>query len=206
MTGADRLTDLPPFPFVCERGLSPEDAVPAGSWGFELLFLRSQRCPCGGRFDSLGSQVREDRLECHDAECADCGRRRPFWFDVHLFHDDPRAHFRFEELRQMFEEAMDRVTANDLEEARTRFEEVAAREPWFGVAWFHLGMIALVSEDHDEARRCLEIAVGLMPLDASIHQSLAELWTQRGDDVRAARAAWMAMTLEATLDDGGDEG
>ena len=202
----EALVELPPFPLVCERGLAAPDAIPVGSWGFELLFLRSQRCPCGGRFVSLGSTVHPGPLECHQARCGGCGRLRPFWFDIALFDQDPRAHFRFEELRVMFEEAMGRVGANELEAARPQLEEVAAREPWFGVAWFHLGMIALVNEGLDEARDYLETAVGLLPLDASVHQSLAELWMQRGDDERAARAAWMAMTLEATLDDDGDDG
>ncbi len=200
------LVELPPFPLVVERGLVREDAIPSGSWGFELLFLRSQRCPCGGRFDSRGSRVHEPALECHEAVCGGCGRVRLFWFDIHLFHDDPRAHLRFEELRVMFEEAMERVGGEDLDAARPRFEEVTAREPWFGVAWFHLGMIALVREELDQARHCLETAVGLLPLDASVHQSLAELWMQTGDEDRAARAAWMAMTLEATLDDDEDDG
>ena len=201
----DDLVELPPFPLVHERGRVRHDPIPAGSWGFELLFLRSQRCPCGGRFDSVGSRVHEPALECHEAVCDACARVRPFWFDIHLFHDDPRAHFRFEELRVMFEEAMERVGQNDLDAALPRFEEVTAREPWFGVAWFHRGMIALVNEGFDEAREYLETAVGILPLDASVHQSLAELWMQTGDDERATRAAWMAMTLEATLDDSLDE-
>jgi len=202
----DDLLERPPFPLVHERGRRRTDPIPVGSWGFELLFLRSQRCPCGGRFDSLGSTVVEPALECHRAACDGCGRVRPFWFDIRLFHQDPRAHFRFEELRVTFEEAMERVGANDLDAARPRFEEVTAREPWFGVAWFHLGMIALVNEGFDLARDYLETAVGILPLDASVHQSLAELWMQTGDEERAARAAWMAMTLEATLDDPVAEG
>ncbi len=89
--------------------------------------------------------------------------------------------------------------------ARPKFEEVTAREPWFGVAWFHLGMIALVEERYEEALSCLEKAVGILPLDASIHHSMAEFWTRRGDEEKASRSAWMSMALEASLDDDSDE-
>jgi tetratricopeptide (TPR) repeat protein len=191
---------------VCERGLVRQDPVSVGSWGFQLLFVRSQRCPCGGSFDCLGSTVHDGPLECHTAQCDGCHRVRDFWFDIALFHDDPRAHTRFEELRVLFEEALENIGKNDLQAAKPRFEEVAAREPWFGVAWFHLGMIALVEGSFGRARRCLENAVGILPLDAGVHQSLAELWMQIGDEERAARAAWMAMTLESTLDASNSEG
>jgi Tfp pilus assembly protein PilF len=67
-------------------------------------------------------------------------------------------------------------------------------------------MIALVEGSFGRARRCLENAVGILPLDAGVHQSLAELWMQIGDEERAARAAWMAMTLESTLDASNSEG
>ncbi|MEY3211060.1 MAG: hypothetical protein RIT28_1541, partial [Pseudomonadota bacterium] len=48
---------------VVERGLTPGDAIAVTSFPQQLLTLRVQRCPCGGR---LGPG-RDHRLESHGA-------------------------------------------------------------------------------------------------------------------------------------------
>ena len=63
---------------VVERGLSPGDAIAVTSFPQQLLTLRVQRCPCGGR---LGLGV-DQRLETHgarmlermEARCVRCDR------------------------------------------------------------------------------------------------------------------------------------
>ena len=67
-------------------------------------------------------------------------------------------------------------------------------------------MIALMTERYDLAQESLEMAVGILPLDAVIYEALHQLWTEVGQEERAARAGWLAMQIEATLDEQPSEG
>jgi tetratricopeptide (TPR) repeat protein len=195
------------WPAVVEWGRSADAALPVGSWPFELLFIRSQRCGCGGPLDSAGHRVVPGPrpLERHEAVCERCGARRPVWFDISAFHGDVGAYARFEELRALFEEGLQRVEDGDLAGADLRFREVAAREPWFGLAHYHLGMIAMVGDRYDEARGHLETAAAILPLDPAIHSALADLWSLTERHGRAARAAAVAASLRALLGDDDDD-
>ena len=177
------------FPAIVGWGASPELAVPVGSFPFELIFVHSQRCPCGGRYESaehaLVSRPPRD-LERHVARCEGCESTRAFWFDITSFCDDPRASRRFQELRHLFQEGLDLVDAADLESARLRFAEVVAREPFFGLAHYHLGMIATVSKDWVAAREHLTTSAALLPLDPTVRQGLSDLWMMTDDMDRAA--------------------
>lgn len=188
------------WPAVVDWGASPGDALAVGSWPFELVFIHSQTCGCGGRYEISDHRVlsRGGRLlERHRVRCARCQRRRAFWFDIAAFHDDPGAYLRFEETRALFHEAMSRVEEGDLDGARLRFAEVAAREPWFGLAHYHLGMIDMVSDEYQQARRHLETAAAILPMDASVHLALADLWSLVDDEPRGLRARQTAEALEA---------
>lgn len=209
----DMLGEVPPFPLVVERGLTSVDPIPASSYGFQGLYLHSQRCPCGARFRAeawrrlVGGGSTEPALstgavvlEAVPATCQGCGRVRWFWFDITGFHGDPAAAVRFTELRHLFEDALAAVARDDFDGAAVRFREVVDREPWLGVAHFHLGMIASRQERWDDAREHLLEAVGLMPLDAGVRHGLAELWLHLDEDDRASRDAWMAMLLEAVVE------
>ena len=192
-----------PFPTLVEWGAGPSSAIPAGSWPFEVVFIQSQRCGCGGRFEAGAHAVVEGprgALERHDARCARCGRGRAFWFDISSFHGDPRAHLRFEALRALCQEGLDQVEAGELEAAHLRFSEVAAREPWFGLARYHLGMIALVHEDLCAARAHLSAAAGLLPMDPNVHRALADCWALADEPERAARRRDLAAALDALVD------
>ncbi len=177
------------FPAIVGWGSTPELAVPVGSFPFELIFVHSQRCPCGGRFEPRHHELvsRPPReLERHDARCEGCDHERAFWFDVTSFVDDPRACRRFQELRHLFQEGLDLVDAADLDGATLRFAEVVAREPFFGLAHYHLGMIATVGQDWGAAREHLTSAAGLLPLDPTVRQGLSDLWMLTDDMDRAA--------------------
>jgi len=188
------------FPLVVERGLTPEDAVAVTSWPQQLVYVHSQRCPCGGSFQAGVHKLETVRLELQETTCTGCGRARPFWFDVSAFAEDPWASARFEEVRALFSEALDLVESEDLDGARIRFSEVAEREPWFALAWYHQGMIAVVNDELDEARRCMETALGLLPLDPELHASMADVHERCGDEVRAAVARNNEQALRRLLD------
>jgi hypothetical protein len=193
------VTQQPGFPAVVERGTHIGDAIAVGSWPFELVYIGTQRCPCGGRFRPLALSLEhrgEKVYERQKTVCDDCERSRAFWFDIGSFHGDPEASLRFEEFQTVFESALAALRDEDLPGAQVQFEELVAREPWFGLAHFHLGMIALMQEDLGAAREHLETAVGLMPMDGSIHQGLSQLWALLGEEQRAVRAAWLSMVLE----------
>ncbi len=195
----DPLTQQPGFPAVVERGTHVRDAIRVGSWPFELVYIGTQRCPCGGRFRPLTLQIRhrgDQVFERQKTVCLDCERNRAFWFDIGAFHDDPEASRRFDDFQCIFESALAALEDENLAVAQAQFQELAAREPWFGLAHFHLGMIALMQEELACAREHLELAVGLMPMDANVHQGLAQLWPLLGEDQRAVRAAWLSMVLE----------
>ncbi len=197
----------PIWPAVVDWGARPEEALAVGSWPFELVFIHSQVCACGGRYAVGGHRVlaRGGRLlERHRVRCERCGRRRSFWFDIESFHDDPGAYLRFEETRALFHEALARVDEGDLEGAELRFAELTAREPWFGLAHYHLGMIAMVSDQPERALRHLETAAAILPMDASVHQALADLWALVDDEPRGRRARRAAEVIEALAGEGVD--
>lgn len=189
------------FPVMHERGLNTRDPIPVTSWPQELVYIRSQRCPCGGSFEPAAHRVVPPHFERHQARCTACERERPFWFDISSFQDDPFAAGRFEEVRTLFGDALEKVDEEDLDGARTRFREVSEREPWFALAWYHQSMIALLHDELDEARRCLETAIGLLPLDPELHGSMAELHDRRGDPVRAAVSRNNEDAIRRLLDD-----
>ncbi|MCP4807529.1 MAG: hypothetical protein GY913_19725 [Proteobacteria bacterium] len=190
--------ELSDWPLVVERGLRATDAIAVTSWPQELVFVHSQRCPCGGRFEQLDHALVSATRERWRVRCHGCDRVRPFWFDVSSFEGQPWAQGRFEEVRRLFSDALERVSEGDIEGARVRFSEVASREPWFGLAWYHLGMIAMIQDQPALARCCLETAAGILPLDPEIRGSLADYWDQEGDPVRAGRCR----AAEAALRDG----
>ncbi|MCB9759168.1 MAG: hypothetical protein H6739_04970 [Alphaproteobacteria bacterium] len=194
------------FPMLMERGGTRSDPIPVGSWPQELVFIHSQRCPCGGELQPGDHQVFRDPapappLERHESACLRCGRARTFWFDITRFDGDPDSGLRFETVRRLFADGLEQVDAGRLDLARARFEEVAAREPWFGLAWFHLGMIDLVGEDYDAAREHLETAAGLMPMEPAIRESLAELWAALDEPERADRERALHLMLTEMVDE-----
>ena len=198
------------WPAVMEWGATSDVALTAGSWPFQLVFIRSQLCACGGRFEVGAHRVvprGDDTLERHAVTCRRCGVHRAFWFDIGTFHNDPQASLRFEELRVLFQEGMAQVEEGDLDAARLRFKEVAAREPWFGLAHYHLGMIALVADDFDRAREYLAAAAAILPMDPNVHLALADLWSLLADEERELRARDVAETLEMMVEvDAPDDG
>lgn len=195
------------FPFLVERGMGVKDSIPAATVSFQEVFVRSQRCPCGGFYASVRQEVYavDKCLDRHVAQCEACERKRPFFFKgVRRSPTDfPGL---FERLEALLAHGLDQLAAGDLASAERCLREVVALEPWFGAAHYHLGMIALMTERLDLAKESLETALGILPLDATVHEALAELWTALGDEERAARAGWLAMQIEATLDSGSSKG
>ncbi len=201
---------MTPFPAIMAWGARPELAVPVGSFPFELIFVQSQRCPCGGRYGATSHELlhRAHReLERQRARCERCSDERDFWFDVSQYLDDPGATRLFQELRHLFQEGLDLIDDGELDAARLRFAEVAAREPFFGLAHYHLGMIATVEQDLDAARVHLTCAAGLLPLDPTVRQGLSDLFVLTDDMERASvEEALCQLASELTgeaLDDGG---
>ena len=195
------------FPFLVERGMGAKDSIPAATITFQEVFVRSQRCPCGGFYASLSQQVYslDECLDRHLAQCELCHRERPFFFRG--IRRSPKGHPGvFERLEALLATGLEQLSEGDLVRAERCLREVVALEPWFGAAHYHLGMIALMTERLDLAKESLETALGILPLDAAVHEALAELWTVLGDDERAARAGWLAMQIEATLDSGSSKG
>jgi len=200
----------PEWPAVMSWGATPAGALPASSWPFQLVFIRSQLCACGGRYTVDTHRVvprEQDTLERHAVRCRRCAARRSFWFDISAFHGDPHANLRFEELRALFHDGMEQVDDGDLDAARLHFKEVAAREPWFGLAHYHLGMIAMVAHDFDAARHHLKTAAAILPMDPNVHLALADLWALLDDEEREARARAVADSLEMLVEvDAPDDG
>lgn len=180
--------ELRHIPRVVERGATARDALAVTSWPQQLVTIHSQRCPCGARFRPESHELVSPQRERHDVVCQGCERRRAFWFDVSSFEGVPAAAGRFEEVRSLFRDGLKHVEDGDVEGARVRFAEVAAREPWFGLAWYHLGMIAMIQGESDRARECLETAAGILPLDPEVRGSLADFWEQEGDLTRSSRS------------------
>jgi hypothetical protein len=202
------MDSLPCFPLLVERGMTAKDAIPSASGLFQEVFIRSQRCPCGGFFSSVkqGAHGSVPAVEIHRAKCSQCGRIRPFCFDTRLIREEAEATTRFDRMEAILEEGLRQLAEGDFLAGEACFREVIALEPWFGVAHYHLGMIALMTERYELAQEALETAVGILPLDAAIHDALSRLWTEIGHEERAARAGWLAMQIEATLDGRASEG
>ena len=190
------------WPAVVEWGASPAAPLEVGSWPFEMLFIDSQRCACGGKYVSGPHHVYEGEpaLECHRVRCGGCGRKRWFWFDIGSFHRYRRMNNGFETVRGLFKRGLDLVESGELPRAQECFREVAAREPWFGLAHYHLGMIAMVVDDLDRAQRCLETAAGILPMDPAVHSALAAYWALTEEAERARRALAVADALRAFVD------
>ncbi|MBK9371917.1 MAG: tetratricopeptide repeat protein [Deltaproteobacteria bacterium] len=194
-----------PFPMVVERGLSPGDAIAVTSFPQQLLTLRVQRCPCGGRL-SLGV---DQRLEAHgarmlermEARCVRCDRMRPMWFDISAYHDDPAAHGRFDELVQLLREGVALMDQGAFAAARPRFEEIVAREPSFAPAWAKLGICAVATDNLPLARRAFTTAIGLCPMEATHHMLMSRLLERVGETDRARWHREVAEALDALVDD-----
>ena len=190
---------------VVERGLTPGDAIAVTSFPQQLLTLRVQRCPCGGRL-SLGH---EQRLETHgartlermEARCERCARPRPAWFDITAYHGDPTAYGRFDELVQLLREGVALMDQGAFAAARPRFVEIVAREPSFAPAWAKLGICAVATDDLPLARRALTAALGLCPMEATHHRLMARLLERVGEPDRARWHLDVAAALAALVDD-----
>ena len=183
------------IPFVQERGASPQDAIPVASWPFCLVYLHTQRCPCGGAWRA-GRHRLEGTRECHDALCEACGRERVFWFDMRRVLGDSASFGRFEELRALFADGLDLLEQGDPARALPRLDEVCAREPWFGLAWLHQGMALMMEGEPERARVALERAVGLVPLDATARRALSGCYAVLGLEERADREEALANALD----------
>jgi len=171
---------------VAGRGARATDAIPVASWPFCLVYLHTQRCACGGAWHA-GTHVLHGRLESHQATCEGCGTEREFWFDLSLVVDDPEGYSRFEDLRELFTQAVSHIDRGAALRSIPLLEEVAAREPWFGLAWLHLGVAQMLEEEHAQARSSLERAVGLLPMDPTARNGLADCYLALGLNHRAAR-------------------
>jgi hypothetical protein len=190
---------------VVERGLTPGDAIAVTSFPQQLLTLRVQRCPCGGRL-SLGVEQRlESRgartFERMEARCARCERPRPMWFDITAYHDDPAAHGRFDELVQLLREGVALMDQGGFAAARPRFEEIVAREPSFAPAWAKLGVCAVATDDLPLARQAFTTAIGLCPMEATHHRLMSRLLERVGETDRARWHLEVADALAALVDD-----
>ncbi len=185
---------------LVERGARADDAIPVASWPFCLVYLHTQRCACGGNWHALTHSL-HGRLECHRAICEGCKTERDFWFDLSLVVDDPNGFARFEELRGLFTEGLDYIESGEAFRAIPLLSEVAAREPWFGLAWLHLGIAQMLGEQHLEARPSLEQAVGLLPMDSTAHDGLGDCYLALGLNHRAAREFEMAVRLRERVED-----
>lgn len=190
---------------VVERGLTPGDAIAVGSFPQQLLTLRVQRCPCGGRL-GLGP---DQRLEAHgprtlermETRCARCERPRPVWFDITAYHGDPAAFGRFDELVSLLREGVTLMDQGAFAAARPRFAEIVAREPSFAPAWAKLGICAVATDDLPLARRAFTEAAGLCPMEATHHRLLSRLLERVGEVARARWHREVAEALDALVDD-----
>ncbi len=180
---------------LIERGASARDAIEVSSWPFCLVYLHTQQCACGGRWDA-GEHRLQGRVEVHHARCRECGGEREFWFDLARVLDDPWGHERFEDMRLMFSDGLEALEADQPDQAVELLAEVTAREPWFGLAWLHLGMAHMVLESPERARRSLERAVGLLPMDPRVRRRLAGCYAVLGLGARAQREEDVAELLE----------
>lgn len=97
--------------------------------------------------------------------------------------------------RQLFEEGVELVRAQDLSAARNRFERVVELRPDQPAAYYYLGMIALQYQETDEAIRHLERAVELNPNEAHPWYLLATAYASYGS-LESAEKAYLK-TLEA---------
>lgn len=209
---------LTSFPLLQERGLRADDPIQVGSWPLREVYVSTQRCPCGGRLDIRDSQLRRsdpggapcplpgEVLERCRLACARCSRRRALWFDLSRFFDDPLANRRFGQVRKMFAEGLSMVEAGRVKDARTRFVEICAREPWFGLAWFHHGMMHLLHEQPEQALEPLTQAAGIMPMNATVHDALADTLELLDMPLRASRHRSLARELDELLDEEEDQG
>jgi hypothetical protein len=180
---------------LVERGASAADAIDVASWPFCLVYLHTQTCACGGEW-TAGDHRLKGMLEVHQATCESCGSERQFWFDLRRVLTDPWGHDRFEQMRELFSHGLDALENQDSPQAIQHLSEVAAREPWFGLAWLHLGMAHMLGEDPESARGALERAVGLLPMDGRVRRSLAGCYTLLGLDARAEREEELANLLD----------
>jgi tetratricopeptide (TPR) repeat protein len=190
---------------VVERGLSPNDAISVCSYPQQLLYLRAQRCPCGGRL-AIGDDQRLETsgrrvLERLEARCVRCARPRPAWFDITAYHGDPAAFGRFDELVQLLREGVALMDQGAFAAARPRFGEIVAREPSFAPAWAKLGICAVATDDLPLARAAFTTAIGLCPMEPTHHRLMSRLLTRIGETDRARWHREVAEALDALVDD-----
>lgn len=180
---------------LVERGASARDAIDVASWPFCLVYLHTQQCACGGRWEA-GEHRLQALLEVHCARCRACGAEREFWFDMSRVLNDPWGHERFEDLRGLFNDGLEALEADQPQQALDLLREVTAREPWFGLAWLHLGMAHMVLDAPERARDALERAVGLLPMDPRVRRRLAGCYAVLGLEAKAQREEDVAELLE----------
>lgn len=192
------------WPVVQLRGLSPADAVDVGSYPMLVMVLNSQRCPCGGVMEPAAASVLHPRgrrmLERQDVRCTECSTPRSFWFDITRFHGDPDAGERYEHISTLMREALTLVRSGLLDRALPRLQEAVAREPAFGVAWFHLAMVQLGQGQPEQALRSMQSAAAWCPVDADVHNGLARVLVALERTEQAARQVRIAQTIRAVLD------
>lgn len=100
--------------------------------------------------------------------------------------------------RQLFEEGVESLQAQDLQEARRRFERVVELQPGQAAAHYYLGMIAVQYREMDEAIRHLERAVELNPGESHPWYLLATAYASYGS-LESAEKAYLK-TLEVNPD------
>lgn len=183
------------YPMVHEWGGRSTDPVPAGSYLFQEIFIRSQRCFCRERF-KLGRDARQTDSGQWRVTCAGCGRKRSFFFTGVGADTSAAASERFERLWKYLGWGMEAAKSKDLYGAEEFLLEVVDLEPWWGFAHLQLGAVRMAIGAMEEARDSLEQAVSILPLDAEVHEALSHCWNELGEPKRSQRHAWLALQLE----------
>ncbi len=167
--------------------------IPTNSVEFEYVYVANQRCPCGGYFSPVRQELRQspagpvDRLT---ARCERCGVETSFDFDIRSFFGQWEKYGRFHQVDAHFREGMEHLRAGRLAEAEQTLQQVVdpeEGEPFFAWGHFHLGTLLLLEGRPEEARKHLEQAAAIQPLEPEIHEALGHALQALGNP-EAARA------------------
>ena len=180
---------------IHEWGSRATEPVPANSYLFQEVFIRSQRCFCRSRF-RLGRLARQIGAGEWRVSCPGCGRKRVFFFAASGEETSGKASQRFERLWCYLGWGMEAAKAKDLSSAEVLLMEVVDLEPWWGFAHLQLGAVRMAMGEMGEARESLEKAVSILPLDPDVHEALSHCLGELGEPERSQRHAWLALQLE----------
>lgn len=182
--------------------------IPANSLAFEYVYVANQRCDCGGFFKTNRQQLRGvssskpvDRLS---TLCGKCGAERDFDFDISSFFGQLDEYDRFQQVDDLFREAMLHIRAASFDKAEAILRRVVdphEGEPAFAWAYFHLGMVLLMQSRPSEALEHLEQALAIQPLESDIHEGLGRACHEAGRKKEAAEHFLEAEALRTRFEE-----